>query len=52
MLLISTCVFSFQFLIAIGSFFLKTNKQTSNSEHEASDKNVVKWRMFAASNMT
>ena len=30
----------YQFLI--GSFFLKTNKQTSNSVHEASDKNVIK----------
>ena len=30
----------YQFPIAIGLFF--TNKETSNSAHEASDKNVIK----------
>ena len=35
----------YQFLIAIGLFFLETNKETSNSAHEASDKNVIKWWM-------
>ena len=44
--------FCYQFLIAIGLFFFKTYKQTSNSVHEASDKNVDKWWMFAALNMT
>ena len=41
-----------QFLITIDLFFLKTNKQMSNSEHEASDKNVIKSWMFVALNMT
>ena len=41
----------YQFLIAIGLFFLETNKETSNSAHKASDKNIVKSWMFAALNI-